>query len=309
MNSSATHQVSRPGGFTLIEVLVACSILALLVVIVAQMVGSASSLSSNSKKRLDADDEARMVFDRITGDINGMLKRRDVNPLFLPNAGNDAFFFYSQAPAYLSNSSASNSQIAIIGYFMTNSASTNGLVRLGSGQAWDSLSFTNSMGAAVTAASINPTNLHLIAPDVFRMEYALLMKPGSTNNTNGQGPVSAITLGASSSSASTNGPNVVFQTNNAGQGMKDVAGIIVAIAILDPTSRVIVSSNALATLASNSMSDASLSPSNSSGLINGAASNGIPMDDWRTNALISPNIPSAARGQIRIYQRYIPINQ
>jgi prepilin-type N-terminal cleavage/methylation domain-containing protein len=289
---TSQRRVARSEGFTLIEVLVACAILALLVMIVAQMVGSASSLSSNSKKRLDADDEARMVFDRMTGDINGMVKRRDISPLFLASIGNDSFYFYSQAPAYSTNAAASNSQIALIGYSVTNTGV--GLVRFSMGQSWDALMFSNP---SVTMISNAPsTNFHVIAPDVFRMEYALLMKPGSTNNTNGTGPTIA----------AINGLNVVYQTNNAGQAMKDVAGIVVAIALLDPTSRVIVSSNALSALASNSMADASIK---SSASLDGSPSDGIPVDAWRTNALISSSIPPAVRAQIRIYQRYIPINQ
>ena len=288
---ASLRRVVRSGGFTLIEVLVASAILALLVVIVAQMVGSASSLSSNSKKRLDADDEARMVFDRMTGDINGMVKRRDINPLFLSSVGNDSMYFYSQAPAYSTNAAASNSQIALIGYSVTNTGV--GLIRFSMGQSWDALTFSNP--SVTTISNAPSTNFHVIAPDVFRMEYALMMKPGSTNNTNGSGP----------GNYSANGINVVYQTNNAGQAMKDVAGIVVAIALLDPTSRVIVSSNALSSLAS-SMADATIKLSAS---LNGSPTDGIPIDDWRTNALISSSIPLAARGQIRIYQRYIPINQ
>jgi prepilin-type N-terminal cleavage/methylation domain-containing protein len=287
---------ARRRGFTLVELLVACSILALLVVLVAQMVGSASSVTGNSKKRLDADDEARLVFDRLAGDINGMVKRRDINPLFLASNGNDSFYFYSQAPAYSTYASASNSQIALIGYSVTNSGI--GLVRFSSGQSWDTLSFSNPSLAAITATSA--TNFHVIAPNVFRMEYALLMKPGSVNNTNGLGPVTAGTL-------STNGTNVFFQTNNSGQALKDISGIVLSIAILDPTSRQVVGTNALTALAGQ-MSDANATAA-ASGVINGSSSQAIPADGWRTNALISSGIPPAARAQIRIYQRYIPINQ
>ena len=98
---------NRTEAFTLVEVLVACAVLVLLVVMVAEMVGSATNVTSASKKRLDADDEARLVFDRMDADIALMLKRPDVSPLFLANANsnndpndpNDAFYFYSQAPA------------------------------------------------------------------------------------------------------------------------------------------------------------------------------------------------------------------
>jgi len=277
---------------------VACSILALLVVLVAQMVGSASSVTGNSKKRLDADDEARLVFDRLAGDINGMVKRRDINPLFLASNGNDSFYFYSQAPAYSTNAAASNSQVALIGYAVTNSGI--GLVRFSAGQSWDGLRFSNPSLTSITATS--PTNFHVIAPNVFRMEFALLMKPGSVNNTNGLGPVTNV------GTVSINGTNVIFQTNNAGQACKDFSGIVLAIALLDPTSRQVVGTNALTNLASL-MGDANVITEITSGALNGSLTNGIPVDTWRTNALINSGIPPAARAQIRVYQRYIPINQ
>jgi prepilin-type N-terminal cleavage/methylation domain-containing protein len=292
------HPDLRQRGFTLVELLVACSILALLVVLVAQMVGSASSVTGNSKKRLDADDEARLVFDRLAGDINGMVKRRDINPLFLASNGNDSFYFYSQAPAYSTNAAASNSQVALIGYAVTNSGI--GLVRFSAGQSWDGLRFSNPSLTSITATS--PTNFHVIAPNVFRMEFALLMKPGSVNNTNGLGPVTNV------GTVSINGTNVIFQTNNAGQACKDVSGIVLAIALLDPTSRQVVGTNALTALASL-MGDANIITEITSGALNGSLTNGIPVDTWRTNALINSGIPPAARAQIRVYQRYIPINQ
>jgi prepilin-type N-terminal cleavage/methylation domain-containing protein len=267
---------ARRGGFTLVELLVACSILALLVVLVAQMVASASSVTSSSKKRLDADDEARLVFDRLAGDIGGMVKRRDINPLFLASNGNDSFYFYSQAPAYSAvELSSSNSQLGLIGYSVSDSGV--GLLRFSAGQSWDALRFSNPSLTTITTTS--STNFHVIAPDVFRMEYALLMKPGSVNND-----------------GSTNGTNVFSQTNNAGQAMKDVAGILVAIALLDPTSRVIVTTNSLTTLAAPAqMPDTSAT--------------GVLVDLWQTNARNSSGIPLAPRSQIRVYQRYFPINQ
>jgi hypothetical protein len=53
----------------------------------------------------------------------------------------------------------------------------------------------------------------------------------------------------------TNGTNVFFQTNNVGQSLKDVAGIVVALAVLDPTSQKIIGTSALTTLATK-MEDA-----------------------------------------------------
>ena len=308
---------NRTEAFTLVEVLVACAVLVLLVVMVAEMVGSATSVTSASKKRLDADDEARLVFDRMDADIALMLKRPDVSPLFQTNANsndptdlNDAFFFYSQAPASSTNTTVNNSQIALIGYRVVSTnqnAQSNGLTRLGVEESWDALSFITN----VSTNGVDDTNYHLIAPSVFRMEFALLMKPGSTNNSTNfnigfAGPVPSNTV-------STNGTNVFFQTNNLGQSLKDVAGIVVALAILDPTSQKIIGTNALTTLATN-MEDANTTNYQFANQIySGTASNGIPVDSWKTNALNYSGtglsaIPPGARSEIRIYQRYFPIN-
>ena len=69
-NSSvpAPLAVRSISAFTLIEMLVACAVLSIVVVLVAQMVSSATSVTGASRKRVDADDQARMVFDRMEGD-------------------------------------------------------------------------------------------------------------------------------------------------------------------------------------------------------------------------------------------------
>ena len=314
---------NRTEAFTLVEVLVACAVLVLLVVMVAEMVGSATNVTSASKKRLDADDEARLVFDRMDADIALMLKRPDVSPLFLANANsnndpndpNDAFYIYSQAPASSTNTTVNNSQIALIGYRVVSTnqnAQSNGLQRLGIEESWDALSFITNVSTNV----VDDTNYHLIAPSVFRMEFALLMKPGSTNNSLSNNP--GLLGPVPTNIASMNGTNVFFQTNNVGQSLKDVAGIVVALAILDPTSQKIIGTNALTTLAAK-MEDAVVILSNNvssymnNGIINGTVTNGIPVDSWKTNALnysgtVLSDITPGARSEIRIYQRYFPIN-
>ncbi|MCE9543847.1 MAG: hypothetical protein K8R38_10100 [Verrucomicrobia bacterium] len=264
---------NRKSAFTIVELLIAAAVLALLVVLVAQMVGSIASGTAASGKRISADDEARMVFDRMAGDFSGMIMRPDVNPLFIPNAGNDEIYFYSRAPAFFTNKI--NSQIALIGYRVT----TNGLERLGQGQGWDDLLFTN--GPVATNAS--STNFSAIAPSVFRMECALLMKQGSTNND-----------------GTVNGTKAFFQTNNPGQAMKDVSGVVVALGILDQASRKITPAGTVSGW-SNDVTD-----------FPDATINGIQISGssgWLTKARSIPGIPRAASSQIRIYQRYFPLAQ
>ena len=263
--------------FTIVELLIAVAVLALLVVMVAQMVGSIASGTAASSKRLGADDEARMVFDRMGGDFFGMIMRPDVNPLFITNSGNDEIYFYSRAPASFTNSTNSqNSQIALIGYRVT----TNGLERLGQGLGWDDLLFTN--GSVATNAS--STNFSAIAPSVFRMEYTLLMKQGGTNNA-----------------GAVYGTNAFLQSNNPGQSMKDVSGIVVALGILDQASRKITPAGTV-TGWSNDITDFPDATTNSGIPISGSSG-------WVTKARSITGVPQSARSQIRIYQRYFPLAQ
>lgn len=267
------------GGFTLIEMLVAVAILTMLVVLVAQMVGSVATGTSSSSKHISADDEARLVFDRMTADFAGMVTRPEVNPLWVTNRGNDAFYFYSQAPGLFTNTSStvnSDSQIALIGYRVT----TNGLERLGKGLGWDDLVFATNQSISISTATA--TEYSAIAPSVFRLEYTLFMKPGSTN-----------------SNGTTNGANVHAPTNNLGQSMNDVAGVVIAIGILDQASRKITPASTI----NGWSNDTTTFPD--------AGVTGIPIGSWITNARMLPasSLPAAARSQIRVYQRYFPLNR
>jgi hypothetical protein len=283
-------------GFTLVELLVAAAIMVIFVVLVALMVQSVATGTSSSSRHIDADDEIRTAFDRMRDDIATMVQRPDVNPRWIPTNGNDAFYFLSQAPAAFSNTS--NSGVALIGYVV----GTNGLQRLGQGLGWDDplLQFTN--GAIATNAS--STNFVSIAPSVFRMEYALLMKPGTYVTSSGASYYTNII-----------GTNVFLQTNFPGSGMKDVAGIVVSLAILDQTSQKIIPTNVLIDSsllgafpdATNTLVSAGTSTNN------GSSSDGIPMTSWSaaylSNVIIQKIPQAASRSQIRVYQRYFPIRQ
>ena len=121
--------------FTLIELLVSMTVLVILVGLIGQMVNSATSVTVGNRERLDADSQARVVFDRMAYDFDKMLKRTDVDYLFAkidggsqspsigtaPNApgGNDKMFFYSEAPAFFDGDPtklSTRSSVALLGY-------------------------------------------------------------------------------------------------------------------------------------------------------------------------------------------------
>src|SRR5687768_12952175 len=58
-------RVSSNGAFTLTELIIAISILTMLTGFVAQLVNSATIVTTNSRKRMDADSQARLIFDRM----------------------------------------------------------------------------------------------------------------------------------------------------------------------------------------------------------------------------------------------------
>jgi hypothetical protein len=233
---------------------------------------------------MDADDEARMVMDRIAADLAQMPKRSDLGMLLVDNqSGNDELYFVSRAPGYAPSSGGSNSGLTLVGYRVN----TNGFQRVGKGLGWDDLAFTN----AVTN-NLTETDYHTIAPSVLRMEYALLMKPGTINYD----ATGTNSIGSNSSTAPS-----YLKTNSSGQAINDVAAIQVVITVLDQNSRKIVSSTSLEGL-SGSSSFPDFIVSGGTG-----ATSGVAFGQWISNAPKAP-APRAAASQIRIYQRHFPLN-
>jgi prepilin-type N-terminal cleavage/methylation domain-containing protein len=167
-------------GFTLVEVLVSVAVLALIILLVAQLTNSATSVSTASRKRLDADSHARMIFDRMAIDFANMIKRSDADCVFAKLASgtnkgmNDSVFFYSSAPAYFNSSVGSNkSPMALIGYRINfnnpDYPNTPVLERLGKGLTWDGPTTPSTPGgmAFLTTfpGSATPTFASTIAGD------------------------------------------------------------------------------------------------------------------------------------------------
>ena len=120
----------KPPGFTLVEMLVSVAVLVILVLLISQLFNSATATATMSRSHIDADEAARRVFDRMGNDLAAMVRRSDVNYIFYkqPSAGsgqsgNDAMFFYSEAPGYLISSATSAmvttgsaGTVALVGY-------------------------------------------------------------------------------------------------------------------------------------------------------------------------------------------------
>src|SRR5215467_8529709 len=100
----------RFAAFTLVELLVSVGVLVLLVLLATQLLNSAATITTLGHKQMDADSQARQLFDRMAIDFAQMLKRSDVDYYLKSSAtapsrrvlqpGNDQIAFYSTVPGY-----------------------------------------------------------------------------------------------------------------------------------------------------------------------------------------------------------------
>src|SRR4030095_4976714 len=129
-------QHDRSGGFTLVELLVSVFVLGIILVLVTQLMTSATAISRTGHNHIDTDTQARGVFDRMALDFAQMLKRTDVDyyvkqPTGYKGHGNghgwgqghngdlgsDQIAFFSQVPGYYPSSvSREQSPISLVAY-------------------------------------------------------------------------------------------------------------------------------------------------------------------------------------------------
>jgi hypothetical protein len=308
------------------ELLVSIGVLVLLILLATHLLNSAATITTLGHKQMDADSQARQLFDRMALDFAQMVKRPDVD-YFLQSSvsaipdcttcvlqnGNDRMAFFGSVPGYYPTSSY-QSPISLIAYRVNsnpNTSSYNKLERLGKGFIWNGVSnyipilfldsptaptttIGNKWPAAVSSSLDDPDgNYEIIGPQVFRFEYYYLLKTGSLSRT----PWNTI----------------AGHTNVT--GMRDVAAIVADIAVLDPKGRAILDNSAQVpppndnvTLLAGTLIDYGAS-----------AVVGCPTPNWQSPGelrrqwqcvLDSTNVlPRQALSGIRLYERYFYLYQ
>lgn len=323
---------SRGAAFTLIELLVAVGVLAILLLLITQVVNSTAKTTANGSKRIDSDNEGRAVLDRIAIDIGRMLKRSDVD-YYLKSAtgsyyvnknghttgknhtkqstdqGSDQIAFYSQvegykpaAPGAILYPSGNHSPISLVSYRINNT--TYQLERLGKNLLWNGVANANGANAtqpllfsptvpfptALTIATNWPaatnttadSDYEVVGPNVVRFEYYYLLKNGNPSDTPWDTDATLSPLHTSV------------------DALNDVEAIAVAIAVIDPKSRSLLSTQNLIDLESN-LFDYRSAPGKSG---NGNKKLGDVEYQWGT--AINANtagLPIAAAQAIRVYSR------
>ena len=158
--------------FTLAELLVSVAVVAIIILMVAQLATHSAAVTRTGNKHIDTDTQARAVLDRMALDFGKMLKRTDVdyylkapigykNPkahgnglkLKVGQEGNDQIAFFSQVAGYFSSSGA-QSPVSLVAYRVNSAVPSSPtylrLERMGKGLLW------NGVDNTVTANSPYP---------------------------------------------------------------------------------------------------------------------------------------------------------
>jgi len=283
------------------ELLAAMGILALLIALISQLFGNALKITDTAGKHMDADSQARTVFDRMALDFSQMVQRADVD-CFLkdsanPQYGNDQLAFFSHVTGYPSPNSDMLSPFSLVGYRIN----TDGkLQRLGYGLLWNGVSTDQNpqnMPMVFQPLKISDTwpsaaamdaddNYELAGPQVFRMEYYYVIK-GTTCNA--------------SILSSIPWDNRTPTSHASPDGLRDVAAIGVVIAVIDSKSQGLASSAQLKSLA-----DQLCDFPQTDGAGNNASKPGELEVEWQ-KAINRSGLPPAVVSSIRVYRRWFSL--
>ncbi len=207
-----------PRAFTLVELLLAMAVLTMIIGLLMQMLNGISVATNGSIAHMDADSQARMVFDRLADDLAALPNRSDVDFSFSKKDGgatggaNDELYFYSVVPGIFGSSvTGPQSLTTLIGYRVDSTAKYQ-LQRLAKGMLWDrntagsaanSLVFLTLSGtrgvfplsyapdsqstlqgnpswSAITTGS--DADYSIFSPGVFRLEFCYYLKDGTYSN-------------------------------------------------------------------------------------------------------------------------------
>jgi hypothetical protein len=285
-------QRGRPNAFTLAELLVSVFVLAIIILMMAQLMNNAAAITKTGHKHISTDTQARTIFDRMAVDIAQMLKRNDIDyymkgPTGIYNGhgnghgwgqrrqtgqqGSDQIAFFSQVSGYYP-STGSQSPISLVGYRVNENAGSPAylkLERMGKGLLWNGVDNPNRQ----------PNHSDFTSPIVF---LPLLIRdrwPAAVSGTTADSQSHYETIGPGVFRFEyyyllKNGkltdvpwdiearPSQTTFSNPQSIGLVDIEAIVVGIAVIDSASRALIdaaNSNSLDDLASD-MADFRTSP-------------------------------------------------
>jgi Prokaryotic N-terminal methylation motif len=255
-------------GFTLAELLVSVFVLSIIILMVAQLMTSATAITRTGHTHISTDTQARTVFDRMAVDLAQMLKRTDVDYYVKGQTtyaghgnghgwgnrttgqqGSDQIAFFSHVPGYYP--SGAQSPVSLVVYRVNQGASTDPaylrLQRMGKGLLWNGVD---------TQTNQNGKYPIVFLPQTIAGVGAAWSAAIKNDNSNASRDSDYETIGPGVfrfeyyyllktgkltdvpwNTDSTAGP---VHTSLAGIGLGDVESITMAIAVIDPAGRALI---------------------------------------------------------------------
>jgi hypothetical protein len=284
--------------------MVAVAVLALIVLIMNQMFSGSSAAISQNNEGMGALDASQAVFQQIGTDVSRMLLRDDVDYSFVKNAtgsaGNDTISFYARTTGLTSTGSTTTGSpraLSVVQYQVGTNANNKQELDYGALQIdWDNSGSNpfvlTSATQLLTAPNTLPTvaSFTTLAPEVIRMEVCFQL----FNDPNGNSPAQLLSISppvyvaASPAPAS---PKIAIP-----RPIRNVAGILVGIVVIDPKSRLILPAGADLKVAQ---------------LFTDAVANEDLLSLWTPNntpaKLEGAGVPVKAVSGVHIYQKYFPL--
>ena len=287
-------------GFTLVELLVAMAVLSLIILVIAQIFNTSSIAISQNSKNMNALDSSEAMLQQVGLDVSRMLLRDDIDYSFVKvkntgtNPGNDFFSFYARTPGLSATglpSSNAPRPLSVVQYQVVQNPTSHLLeMQYGALQIdWDNAGTSPFVLTSSTQLLSTPNTLPAVttftplAPEVVRMElcFVLVNDPVQTDN-----PPKLLSAT----------PPAYISASNVPYPIRNVAGILIGIVVIDPKSRALLPAGVdlkVAQLFPDAVADQDL------------LSLWAPLN--MAAKLQAIGVPTKAVPGVRIYQKYFPL--
>ncbi len=263
--------------FTLIELMVALAVLAILIVLLTQIFSLVANTWASGRSQANNFSQARVALDVMARDLEGAALRPDLPAFFSGSA--PKFVFYSQQQGLVSSNAGGNRPLSRVDYAITNT--TNGSLLRRSSRGFN---FSDDIGYASTNWSVS-TNGNVfpadIGPGILVMRYQFIGL-GGTN-------LPPASVNASWTNAATL------------PGVGALRAVTISVAVMDAGSmKILQDSGKLSQLQGNFST-------NNPGAIRSYASDWQLQVDDASGPLAAGGIPRRVLRGVKVFERTVPL--
>ncbi len=267
----------RRCGFTVLELLVAMTVLVLVAGLTSNIVSGVRTATVSGHGSIEKDEAARVVLNRLQDDVARMLVRPDVLYRFNKQVGNDEIGFHTQTLGYEASSSSDGRTLSVVHYRVNPNWE---LERGATVRGWSDAIFGEQVLTIPAPANpsdpqvlvANSAHYDIIGPAIFRLEIGYLLQ------------------GASGLEVASLPPSKI----------DELKGLVVTVAVMDAATRAKLGATlteqntALSTLASRFVDFSASAPFKTTAADTWNSVAGYPITGY----------PDEVGQNIRVYQRY-----